>query len=203
MLNMTRSLGLGLAFAALLTATPVLSQETTDQATTTDQTTATDGTAAAVPPPPKPYVKNTYGDWTLRCLKVKSGTEPCELYQLLKDDKGNAVSEITMIALPAGKQAVAGATLIVPLETLLPKQLSIAIDDKEAKHYPFTFCAAVGCFARVGFTAEEVDQLKAGKKATVSVVPVAAPDKTVSVNISLKGFSDAFAAIEAENQPAQ
>ena len=38
----------------------------------------------------------------------------------------------------------------------------------------------------------------ANAKATVSVVPILAPDQVVAVDISLKGFTEAFEAIKAE-----
>ncbi|MCX8508309.1 MAG: invasion associated locus B family protein [Rhodobacteraceae bacterium] len=173
-------------------ALPSAAQETAPAAGT-DTAAGTDKAQIA-----EPYVKNTYGDWQLRCIKAQDGSDPCELYQLLKDDKGTSVAEISMVALPDGEQAVAGATLTVPLETLLPKQLQLAIDANKPKYYPFLFCAAAGCFARIGFTADEIASMKKGSKATVSVVPIAAPDKVVSVDISLKGFTDAFEAVKAE-----
>ena len=92
-----------------------------------------------------------------------------------------------------------GATIITPLETLLTENLTIAVDGAKAMRYPFTFCAAIGCVARVGFVAAEVDGFKKGSKATVSIVPVAAPDKKVSVDISLEGFTAGFDAVTAAN----
>ena len=209
MFDTLRSLSLMLAITTVL-ALPALAQETTTEAPATDAPAA-DVPTADVPVtgtelstgqpaggPVEPYVKATYGDWQLRCMKTADGSDPCELYQLLKDGKDNSVAEITLLSLPNAKEVVAGATIIVPLETLLPQQLTLAIDGKEAKRYPFTFCAAVGCFSRIGFTAAEIDAMKIGAKATVSVVPIAAPDKVVSVNVSLKGFTEAFEAIKAE-----
>lgn len=143
------------------------------------------------------YIKSEHGDWQLRCVKTEDGADPCQLYQLLKDEKGNAVAEITLVALPEGQQAIAGASIIVPLETLLTENLRIGVDDGKVKIYPFTFCSQAGCIARVGFLPEEVDAMKKGKKATVTVVPFVAPDQTVKVDISLKGFTEAFDAVKA------
>jgi len=77
------------------------------------------------------------------------------------------VAEISMFALPEGGQAMAGATVIVPLETLLTGNLTIAIDGTPPKVYPFTFCTQIGCIARIGFTAEEIGQFKKGAKAVL------------------------------------
>ncbi len=60
-----------------------------------------------------------FEEWEQRCIRTESGADPCQLYQLLKDDQGKSVAEFTIFGLPAGWPAVAGATIIVPLETLL------------------------------------------------------------------------------------
>lgn len=153
----------------------------------------------------QPYVAGTYGDWELRCIHSADGSDPCQLYQLLKDKDGNAVSEISLVSLPEGKDAIAGATIITPLETLLTQQLNITVDKGQTKRYPFTFCADVGCVARVGFTAAEIAGFKKGATATITVVPVADPSRTVDINLSLKGFTAGFDAVtkaNLANQPA-
>ncbi|MFM2355732.1 MAG: hypothetical protein RLZZ528_1468 [Pseudomonadota bacterium] len=145
------------------------------------------------------YVAETHGDWQLTCIKTEDGNDPCQLYQLLKDADGNSVAEVNMVALPPGQEAIAGATLVTPLETLLSENIRIGIDGGKNKVYPFTFCAAIGCVARVGFTAEEVEQFRSGSKATLTIVPLAAPDKTVVLDLSLKGFTAGFEAVSAKN----
>jgi len=149
------------------------------------------------------YVADVQGDWEIRCVRTEDGQDPCQLYQLLQDENGNSVAEIGMFALPAGQQAAAGATIITPLETLLMQQITIAVDGGAAKRYPFTFCSQVGCFARVGFTADEVAAFKRGRQATMTIFPAAAPDQPVNLAISLSGFTagyDAVAAANADNQ---
>ena len=141
------------------------------------------------------YLAGTFELWEQRCEKTADGNDPCQLFQLLKDSSGNAVSEFSIFALPAGSEAVAGATILAPLETLLTANLTIAIDSSKAKVYPFTFCAEIGCVARVGFTAEEVAQFKKGAKATMTIVPAAAPTEKVALDISLKGFTAGFDAV--------
>jgi invasion protein IalB len=149
------------------------------------------------------YTREEFDAWQLNCMKVEAGKpEPCQLYQLLKDADGNSVAEINIVALKPGGDAVMGATIITPLETLLTENLTISIDGSKAKRYPFTFCAAIGCIARVGFTTGELDGFKKGAKATVSVVPVAAPDKKVEVAISLTGFTAGYDAVTKANAGA-
>lgn len=152
---------------------------------------------------PQSYVKQEFDSWQLTCIKVPEGAEPCQLYQLLKDQKGTSTAEISMVALPDGGQAAAGATIITPLETLLPAHITLQIDTAKAKVYPFTFCSAIGCVARVGFTKAEIDALKKGAKASMTIVPAAAPTQKVVLDISLKGFTAGFDAVSKENQPAK
>lgn len=146
----------------------------------------------------KVYVAQVSGDWELRCVKVAEGKEPCQLYQLLKDDKGNSVAEVNILTLPEGQQAVAGATIVTPMETLLTEQLTLQIGSGEGKRYPFAWCAEnLGCVVRLGFTADEVAAMKKGSAATVTIVPLAAPDQRVGLTMSLTGFTAGFDALVA------
>ncbi|KPA22546.1 Invasion associated locus B (IalB) protein [Shimia sp. SK013] len=134
-----------------------------------------------------------HGDWDLQCAKDGPEPRPCRLYQLMKDQNGSPLSEITLFKLPVPDgTAVAGATIIVPLETLLPTQLTITVDGVNAQRYPFAFCNQVGCISRVGLTEEDIAALKAGTEASIVIVPAAAPDQIVTVTMSLKGFTNAF-----------
>jgi invasion protein IalB len=140
-----------------------------------------------------PYTRETTGDWELRCVRTETPeNDPCQLYQLLEDGAGNAVSEVTVFRLPESNEMVAGATIIVPLETLLTAQLTMAVDGENAKRYPFSFCNQVGCYARLGLTQAEVDAFKRGAVAQVQIRPFAAPEQTVTVEMSLNGFTAGF-----------
>ncbi len=146
------------------------------------------------------YRAAEHGDWEMRCIRTPEGEpDPCNLYQLLSDAEGNDVAEISLFPLPDGGQAVAGATIVTPLETLLTEQVTIAVDSANAKRYPFTFCAPIGCFSRVGLTESDVAAFKAGRAATLSIVPFGAPDQRVTLDISLTGFTAGYDAVAAAN----
>jgi invasion protein IalB len=150
------------------------------------------------------YVAAAFGDWEQRCVRTEGGIDPCQLYILLKDTEGNSVAELTMFSLPEGSEgpAVAGATFIAPLETLLTTGMGLQVDQAKAKIYPFTTCTQIGCVARLGFTAEEVDGLRKGAAAKITIVPFVAPDARVELALSLKGFTDGLAAVDAANKAA-
>lgn len=143
------------------------------------------------------YVKETHGDWELRCVKTEDGNDPCQMYQLLADQDGNSVAEISIYPLPAGQRAAAGATIATPLETLLTEDLRLSVDGGQDKVYRYSFCSAFGCFSRVGFTAGEVAAFKRGAKGTLTIVPAAAPDQKVVLTVSLSGFTAAYDAAAA------
>lgn len=150
------------------------------------------------------YIKAKFEAWEQRCVKTQSGADPCQLYMLMKDENGQSVAELSFFNLPEGTEgpAVAGATFIAPLETLLGAGVSIQVDQNKARAYPFTFCAAIGCVARLGFTAEEVAMFKKGNDAVVSIIPVVAPDQRVALKASLKGFTAGLDAVTAANKAA-
>jgi invasion protein IalB len=173
--------------------------EAADGVTTTGDALSMGSTAE--PTVGQTYVREQFGDWDLRCVRVEEGNDPCQLYQLLSDEEGNSVAEVSMFSIDDEGPAAAGATLITPLETLLTEQIRIGVDESPVKQYPFSFCSQVGCFARVGFTAEEVDAFRRGSVATIIIVPALAPTQRVNLNMSLIGFTAGFEAVTAANAP--
>ena len=202
--------------AALAMTAPVavLAQDTS----TTPETTATDGDATGTPKVEtqsgtaseiesqlslgadadadpelgKPYTAETVGAFEMRCIKTEEENDPCQMYQLLDDGQGAPVAEFSLFRLPEGGKAVAGATIVVPLETSLPAHIRLAVDGGKARAYPYAFCNPVGCYARIGLVAEDVAAFKRGAKATITIVPALAPDQKVELSMSLDGFTASF-----------
>ena len=138
------------------------------------------------------YIKEEHGDWQLRCFRNAEGEDPCQMYQLLKEAAGNPIAEFSIFRIAEGGPAVAGATIIVPLLTMLPEELKIAVDGGAAKSYPYRFCSPAGCIAQVGFTEQDIAAYKRGAKARLTLVPAQAPDQKVNIDVSLSGFTAAF-----------
>ncbi len=142
------------------------------------------------------YERETFGDWSVRCIKAPEGeAERCNLYQLLINDEGVSVAEFNMFRLPEDGRVAAGANIVVPLETFLPERLTLAVDGENARIYPYRFCNRAGCVARVGFTQAEVDEFKRGVAGSLRIVPAAAPDTEVVLAVSLSGFTAAYDSI--------
>ena len=135
------------------------------------------------------YVKGSFGDWTLRCLKTEQTQDPCQLFQLMHTPDGSPVAEYNLNPVQSDGLVIAGANVITPLETLLTQQLTIQVDDENAKIYPFAFCVQMGCVARIGLTEEDLDSYRSGAQAIITMFPAAAPTKPERLTLSLTGFT--------------
>ncbi|MEO0358081.1 MAG: invasion associated locus B family protein, partial [Pseudomonadota bacterium] len=197
---MNKTWALAAAFA--VSATVGMAQSETDDAETADQTATENGLSLGEPVQDGPqigqqYISETFGDWSLRCIKTEADQDPCQLWQLLLDGDGNSVAEISINALEGQGRAVAGANLIAPLETSLAEQVTIRVDEGQGRQYPFAFCTQIGCVSRIGLTVEDITSFKAGAGAIIRIIPYAAPDQTVDLPMSLTGFTAAFNALSA------
>jgi invasion protein IalB len=177
-------------------ALPVAAQE--EETATEPAPSAADTLSLGEEVGAEPFDVEVFGDWEKRCVTLPE-EENCTLFQLLQDDQGNNVAEISLFGLPPGQQAAAGATIVTPLETLLTQQITLQVDTGQARRYPFSWCSQIGCFARVGFTEAEVAAFRRGARATMTIVPAAAPDQQVVLSISLLGFTAGLEAVNAAN----
>lgn len=197
---MSRNLPLVAALAGALLAAPAFAQDnsatagqdTTEAQKPADQLLDMGQSEDATPKVGQRYSKEKFGDWDLACIKVEKGDDPCSLLQIMNGKDNKPMAEFSLFRLEGGGQAVAGATAIVPLETLLPAQLTISVDGAPGKRYRYSFCNPIGCVAQIGLTAEDIAAFKKGKEATVSLVPAPAPDQVVTMKMSLKGFTAGF-----------
>lgn len=208
---MLKSLTSASLVAFLTAATPLLAQDTTEQPAT-DAAEAPTPTADQVLDLGTPtdaalsvgqrYSKEKFGDWDLACVRTQTDQDPCSLLQVLVDDEGGPVAEVTMFRIDnsEGGLAVAGATVMAPLETLLPAGLTISVDGAPGKRYNFSFCNQVGCVAQIGLTEADINAFKQGKQAIFSLRPAPTPDKVVSVPMSLKGFTSGYEAVDVVKQ---
>lgn len=194
------------AFSLALTGSAALAQEAQTPAAPATEAPAAPAPATGAPAAEAPaapaapadgpgtiYVKETSGAWQVRCMRVEAGkTEPCNIFQMLKDEKGNEVAAIEIAPRPAGEKAVAGATISVPLETLLQAKLVLQIDSSKPLVYDYAWCDRVSCLALAGFTEADLKAMKNGKEATMTIVPAMAPDQKVQTKISLDGITKGY-----------
>lgn len=191
------------SLAALMALTaPVLAQDTTTDSNTEAEAPKNENLldlgqpVNAGPQLGERYSKETHGDWELACIKTQAENDPCSLLQILNGPEGAPMAEFSLFRLEGGGQAVAGATIIVPLETLLPAQLTISVDGAPGKRYNYSFCNPIGCVAQIGFTADDIAAFKKGNKAILTLVPAPAPDQQINLDLSLTGFTAGFDVVD-------
>lgn len=183
------------------TATPTEDETVQNQENSVDSQLSLGEDVETTPIVGQPFTKGISGDWEMRCIKAEEGQEdPCQMYQLMDDGEGTPVAEFSLFRLPEGGKAVAGATVVVPLETSLQQQLRVTVDGGSVRRYPFAFCNPVGCYARIGLTAEDVAGYRRGNKATITIVPALAQDQKVELELSLTGFTAAFKDVSVVQQ---
>ena len=186
------------ALACFALSGAAMAQETATQEETPNTVPTSEGDLSlgedtSVPQVGQTYVREVVQDWEIQCVKTETGEdEPCQMYQLLQNEAGNPVAEVSLFKLPQGGQAVAGATVIVPLETALQAQLRIAVDGAQSKRYPYSLCNQIDCFARIGLTNSDLNGFKRGAKAVVTIVPFVAQDQQIQLEMSLNGFTASF-----------
>lgn len=197
----TLSLGLAGAVLAQEAAAPAEQPAATQPAA---EAPAAPAQAPAADGPGSIYVKETNASWETRCMRMPEGKEePCQIYQLLKDAQGGDVAELAVFPLPAGEKAVAGATVSVPLETLLTARLVFQIDQNKPLVYEYSWCDQIACIARIGFTDADLKAMKNGKEATMSIVPARAPDQKVALKVSLAGITKGYDSLPVPVKPQQ
>lgn len=195
----TLALSSAMAVQAQDTAAPEATEEAEETTGIQDQLSLGED-ADKDPDLGKPYTAEVSGAWDVRCIKTEQESDPCQLYQLINDAEDNPVAEVSIFRLPEGGQAIAGATIVVPLETSLQNQLTLAVDGGNARRYPFAFCNPVGCYVRLGLTEQDINAFKRGNEALITIVPALAPDQKVPLTMSLSGFTAGFDKASVINQ---
>lgn len=186
---------------ALTLSFPAFAQDNTASEPAQDPAASLD---MGTPVQPEIYVRETHDAWEVRCVRGdSSGAEQCQLNQTLTDQNGQAIAEVTMFRLPEASQAAAGAVIAVPLETHLPEGVKIAVDGGSPRGYQFTWCDLRGCYARVGFTEDDINAFKRGSGAAIAIVPEVARDQVVSAPMSLTGFTNAYDSLLVPAAPQQ
>lgn len=144
----------------------------------------------------EPQDGQVFQDWTVRCEAdpADASVKRCYIIQGVVSGEQRDPVMLMAVAYPPGQETPL-ATAILPLGTDLRPGIEVAIDDGEAKRYPFSVCLADGCQAHVPLDAALLAAFKKGIEG--SVVFRRGPDRrAVKVPFSLKGFTAAVNALK-------
>ena len=135
-------------------------------------------------------VKNTFGDWQMRCETPAGATaEQCALVQnVVAEDRPNVTLVIIVLKTADGKSRL--LRVVAPLGILLPSGLGLKIDQTDIGRAGFVRCLATGCVAEVVMEDNLLGQFRSGKTATFIVFQT--PEEGIGIPVSLNGFGPGF-----------
>jgi invasion protein IalB len=138
-------------------------------------------------------VKNTFGDWQLRCeTPAGAQAEQCALVQnVAAEDRPNVSLVVIILKTADGKGRL--LRVVAPLGVLLPSGLGLRIDQTDIGRAGFVRCLTSGCVAEVVMEDSLIDQLRNGQNATFVVFQT--PEEGIGIPISLEGFGTGFDAL--------
>ncbi len=138
-------------------------------------------------------VKSTHGDWDIVC--VTTAPDQCTMRQFGKTADGKKVLVVHIrklegVKAPDGKTFPGAIQITTPLGTILRAGVKLQVDSGEPRTGAFEVCIPNGCILRDPLSEEFLASLKAGKAASLTFNVL--QQGTLSVSISLKGFTKAF-----------
>ncbi len=145
---------------------------------------------AALPVHAQGVVRNTFGDWQLRCeTPAGAQNEQCALVQnVAAEDRPNITLLVIVLKTADGKSRL--LRVVAPLGVLLPAGLGLKIDATDVGRAGFVRCLTTGCVAEVVMEDKLVGELKGGKTATFIVFQT--PEEGIGIPVSLNGFGPGF-----------
>lgn len=136
-----------------------------------------------------------FDDWRLECREDKN----CYIFQhhVLNDSKAPALRVTVLMRGDQRGRLMPFMRISTPLSVHLAAGLKVRIDQQKQIKLPFEFCGPVGCRVDFGMGGEFLSNLKAGEILQATYYSV--PDGEIRmVNVSLKGFDRALAALSLE-----
>ncbi len=132
-------------------------------------------------------VKNTFGDWQMRCETPAGATaEQCALVQnVVAEDRPSVTLVIIVLKTADGKSRL--LRVVAPLGILLPSGFGLKIDQTDIGRAGFVRCLATGCVAEVVMDDNLLTQLRGGQAATFIVFQT--PEEGIGIPVSLNGFA--------------
>src|SRR4051794_18822622 len=146
--------------------------------------------AGALPALAQGVVRNTFGDWQLRC-EVPAGAkaEQCALVQnVAAEDRPNVTLLVIVLKTADAKSRL--LRVVAPLGVLLPSGLGLKIDQADVGRAGFVRCLPNGCVAEVVMDENLVKQLRTGQTATFIIFQT--PEEGIGFPMSLKGLGEGF-----------
>lgn len=141
-------------------------------------------------------LKDTFGDWEVRCVE---GTQNCAMTQVGKTGKGEnalhvSIERIAGLKDEGGRAVPAAITVLTPLGVLIPYGVRLKIDAENIGALPLSVCTPSGCVVQQPMLDEGVNKMKGGNTANFTFAMPRAGE--IPVAISLSGFTKAYNSLQ-------
>ena len=135
-------------------------------------------------------VRNTFGDWQLRCeTPAGAKAEQCALVQYLAaEDRPNLT--LVVIVLKTADNRGYLLRVVAPLGVLLPSGLGLKLDNQDVGRAGFVRCLPNGCVAEVVMDDKLLGQLRTAKTATFIIFET--PEEGIGFPLSLNGIGEGY-----------
>ncbi|OHV12894.1 invasion associated locus B family protein [Kushneria phosphatilytica] len=133
-----------------------------------------------------------FQNWEVRCPNTGGSADRCTMTQEVNNPDNNKPLMRVVVAYPP---QIDGPVMVflLPLGVRLAPGLQLSIDDSQGPSFPYQICRQQGCRADLPLQPELLQQLRAGHRATLSLI---GPDgQRRDLAISLMGFTSASQAI--------
>lgn len=139
-------------------------------------------------------LEKSFADWVLQCQEIENGL-PCQIRHRIVDGSSNTqVLAFSIVYSPDNKAH--GLQLVVPLDFLLERGLSLVIDAYRVDDIPVSYCETSGCIVEARLDEVAVEAFKSGETSHVHMT--ARDGRRIGLPFSLKGFTAAEKALRKE-----
>jgi invasion protein IalB len=136
-----------------------------------------------------------YGDWSTQCYDEAIGGLRCQMLQRVVAQSGQAVLVVALAADPRAK--VTNLQVALPLGVSLLDGAQLMVGDTYQSAVQISRCTQQGCIIEGTMTDTLLDAMKKGQ--TAAVIVFNESKKQIPISFSLKGFTDAYAAMLSAN----
>lgn len=135
-----------------------------------------------------------FKDWAVVCPKPDNKeASGCEaILRVTASETGQQVLRVSVLRIPESEHPL--GVFVLPLGFLLQQGVLLSVDEKEIGRLPVQRCEPAGCLAPLIINDDLQSFFKAGKSAELKLFN--AQGQTVSLPMSLSGFTAALAALD-------
>ncbi len=134
---------------------------------------------------PSSNAKETFKDWAVECNQYEFGG--CQMFQSLQHKSSN--KRFATFSMSDKSPNILNVT--VPLGVYIPKGIGIKTESGNIEQTTYLVCLPDGCMAQFKLASDYIKNLK--NENDVEFRFYQADSKPISVNMSLDGFSSAYA----------